>query len=172
MKNKKQGPWLSFFTLARLYVRHKCVKFITMTNLLVCPVAHSEGTHLNVHARKHTHTHTHTHTHIKLTYTRTRKPMHNRTSMACPALPLCGLATTEAERALPDINVRIRASMVKSGLPADEPLIVRMTGCPNGCARPYIAELGFVGDGPNSYQVCLCVCCCVRLCVLPGGFGR
>lgn len=73
--------------------------------------------------------------------------------MACPALPLCGLATTEAERALPDINVRIRASMVKAGLPADEPLIVRMTGCPNGCARPYIAELGFVGDGPNSYQV-------------------
>ena len=74
--------------------------------------------------------------------------------MACPALPLCGLATTEAERALPDINVRIRASMVNAGLPADEPLIVRMTGCPNGCARPYIAELGFVGDGPNSYQVC------------------
>lgn len=73
--------------------------------------------------------------------------------MACPALPLCGLATTEAERALPDINVRIRASMAKAGLPADATLIVRMTGCPNGCARPYIAELGFVGDGPNSYQV-------------------
>ncbi len=73
--------------------------------------------------------------------------------MACPALPLCGLATTEAERALPDINVRIRASMVNAGLSADEHLVVRMTGCPNGCARPYIAELGFVGDGPNSYQV-------------------
>ncbi len=73
--------------------------------------------------------------------------------MACPALPLCGLATTEAERALPDINVRIRAALTRAGLPADEHLVVRMTGCPNGCARPYMAELGFVGDGPNSYQV-------------------
>lgn len=78
------------------------------------------------------------------------------TSMACPALPLCGLATTEAERALPDINVRIRAAMTKASLsPTDDTLIVRMTGCPNGCARPYMAELGFVGDGPNSYQVYL-----------------
>ncbi|KAJ9532327.1 hypothetical protein QJQ45_010368 [Haematococcus lacustris] len=78
-----------------------------------------------------------------------------RTSMACPALPLCGLATTEAERALPDINVRIRAAFVRAGLPADQHLVVRMTGCPNGCARPYMAEMGFVGDGPNSYQMWL-----------------
>mmetsp|Transcript_17171 Transcript_17171/g.47611 ORF Transcript_17171/g.47611 Transcript_17171/m.47611 type:complete len:656 (+) Transcript_17171:2425-4392(+) len=78
-----------------------------------------------------------------------------RSSMACPALPLCGLATTESERALPDINVRIRASMVNAGLPVDEHLVVRMTGCPNGCSRPYVAELGFVGDGPNSYQIWL-----------------
>eukprot|EP00199_Chlamydomonas_sp_CCMP681_P001144 CAMPEP_0119104240 /NCGR_PEP_ID=MMETSP1180-20130426/2497_1 /TAXON_ID=3052 ORGANISM="Chlamydomonas cf sp, Strain CCMP681" /NCGR_SAMPLE_ID=MMETSP1180 /ASSEMBLY_ACC=CAM_ASM_000741 /LENGTH=693 /DNA_ID=CAMNT_0007088937 /DNA_START=41 /DNA_END=2122 /DNA_ORIENTATION=- len=78
-----------------------------------------------------------------------------RTSMACPALPLCGLATAEAERALPDINVRIRAALVRAGLPAAQPLLVRMTGCPNGCARPYTAELGFVGDGPNSYQIWL-----------------
>lgn len=75
-----------------------------------------------------------------------------RTSMACPALPLCGLAVTEAERGLPDINVRIRALLTRLGMP-DETFIVRMTGCPNGCARPYMAELGFVGDGPNSYQV-------------------
>ncbi len=76
-----------------------------------------------------------------------------RTSMACPALPLCGLAVTEAERGLPDINVRIRALLTKLGFGADTTFIVRMTGCPNGCARPYMAELGFVGDGPNSYQV-------------------
>ncbi|GIL79238.1 hypothetical protein Vretifemale_8625 [Volvox reticuliferus] len=79
----------------------------------------------------------------------------DRMSMACPALPLCGLAVTEAERSLPDINKRIRAMLTKVGLPEDQFLHVRMTGCPNGCARPYMAELGFVGDGPNSYQIWL-----------------
>jgi len=78
----------------------------------------------------------------------------DRLSIACPALPLCGLAIGEAERGLPDINRRLRALLTKVGLP-DESLLVRMTGCPNGCARPYMAELGFVGDGPNSYQVWL-----------------
>lgn len=86
-----------------------------------------------------------------------------RTSMACPALPLCGLATTEAERALPDINVRLRNVCNKVGLSADEHFVVRMTGCPNGCARPYMAEIGFVGDGPNSYQVGVDVACCCQL---------
>ncbi|KXZ50217.1 hypothetical protein GPECTOR_17g854 [Gonium pectorale] len=79
----------------------------------------------------------------------------DRLSMACPALPLCGLAVTEAERSLPDINQRIRAILTKAGLPAETELHVRMTGCPNGCARPYMAELGFVGDGPNSYAIWL-----------------
>jgi sulfite reductase beta subunit-like hemoprotein len=44
------------------------------------------------------------------------------------------------------------------GLKASESLVVRITGCPNGCARPYVAELGLVGDGPNSYQVCQLTC--------------
>ncbi|MEO0949215.1 MAG: sulfite reductase, ferredoxin dependent, partial [Cyanobacteria bacterium J06641_5] len=78
-----------------------------------------------------------------------------RFSMACPALPLCGLAVTESERILPEMLARIQAVMVKVGLPANEPLVVRMTGCPNGCARPYMAELGFVGSAPESYQVWL-----------------
>lgn len=78
----------------------------------------------------------------------------DRLSMACPALPLCGLAVTEAERTLPDINRRIRSLMDRVGLPKDA-VHVRMTGCPNGCARPYMAEIGFVGDGPNSYQIYL-----------------
>ena len=76
-------------------------------------------------------------------------------SMACPALPLCGLAVTEAERGLPDVNLRLRALLTKVGLAQDESFVVRMTGCPNGCARPYMAEIGFVGDGPNSYQIYL-----------------
>ena len=75
--------------------------------------------------------------------------------MACPALPLCGLAIGEAERGLPDINNRIRALMNKLGFGPDEHFHIRMTGCPNGCTRPYMAELGFVGDGPNSYQLWL-----------------
>lgn len=72
--------------------------------------------------------------------------------MACPALPLCGLAIGEAERGLPDIVRRVRAVMNKLGMENDN-VIMRMTGCPNGCARPYIGEIGFVADGPNTYQV-------------------
>jgi len=78
----------------------------------------------------------------------------NRLAMACPALPLCGLAQTEAERLIPSYLERIRAVMDRMGL-GDEEILIRMTGCPNGCARPYMAELAFVGDGPKSYQVWL-----------------
>lgn len=79
----------------------------------------------------------------------------NVTSMACPALPLCPLAITEAERGSPDIIKRIRAVFEKVGLKYTDSIVIRFTGCPNGCARPYMAELGFVGDGPNSYQIWL-----------------
>ncbi|XP_059665299.1 sulfite reductase 1 [ferredoxin], chloroplastic [Cornus florida] len=79
----------------------------------------------------------------------------NLTAMACPAFPLCPLAITEAERGIPDMLKRVRAIFEKVGLPSDESVVVRVTGCPNGCARPYMAELGFVGDGPNSYQIWL-----------------
>eukprot|EP00898_Chlorokybus_atmophyticus_P001968 jgi/Chlat1/2772/Chrsp187S02945 len=80
-----------------------------------------------------------------------------RKSMACPALPLCGLAIGEAERTLPDINKRLRTLLTQVGL-QNESFVIRMTGCPNGCARPYMAELGLVGDGPNSYQIWLGGC--------------
>lgn len=77
-----------------------------------------------------------------------------RYSMACPALPLCGLANAEAERVLPNILDRIRQVLTTVGLP-NEHFIIRMTGCPNGCARPYLAEMGFVGNGPDQYQLWL-----------------
>ncbi|MBW4470465.1 MAG: sulfite reductase, ferredoxin dependent [Stenomitos rutilans HA7619-LM2] len=77
-----------------------------------------------------------------------------RYSMACPALPTCGLATAESERAIPGILDRIRALLTNVGL-EQEHFITRMTGCPNGCARPYLAELGFVGNGPDTYQIWL-----------------
>ena len=77
-----------------------------------------------------------------------------RYAMACPALPTCGLAITESERAIPGILERIRALLDKLGL-QNQHFVVRMTGCPNGCARPYMAELGLVGSAPESYQVWL-----------------
>eukprot|EP00587_Corethron_hystrix_P002080 CAMPEP_0113306152 /NCGR_PEP_ID=MMETSP0010_2-20120614/5515_1 /TAXON_ID=216773 ORGANISM="Corethron hystrix, Strain 308" /NCGR_SAMPLE_ID=MMETSP0010_2 /ASSEMBLY_ACC=CAM_ASM_000155 /LENGTH=641 /DNA_ID=CAMNT_0000160757 /DNA_START=46 /DNA_END=1971 /DNA_ORIENTATION=- /assembly_acc=CAM_ASM_000155 len=77
-----------------------------------------------------------------------------RLSMSCPALPLCGLAMTEAERIMPSYIERMRALLVKMNINEEE-ILMRMTGCPNGCARPYMAELAFVGDGPKSYQVWL-----------------
>merc|ERR1712008_88551 len=77
-----------------------------------------------------------------------------RLSMACPALPLCGLAQTEAERIMPSYIERIRSLLTKMNIDGEE-IMMRMTGCPNGCARPYMAELAFVGDGGNSYQIWL-----------------
>ncbi len=75
-------------------------------------------------------------------------------SMSCPALPTCGLALAESERYLPDLLTEIESIMAELEL-ADEEIIIRMTGCPNGCARPYMAEIGFVGRGPNKYQIYL-----------------
>ena len=77
-----------------------------------------------------------------------------RYSMACPAFPTCGLAMTESERALPGILGQIRLLLDKVGLGQEHP-VIRMTGCPNGCARPYMAELGFVGSAPDTYQIWL-----------------
>jgi sulfite reductase (NADPH) hemoprotein beta-component len=77
-----------------------------------------------------------------------------RASMACPALPTCGLSLAESERYLPGLLDRIEASLKELGL-GDEEIVIRMTGCPNGCARPYMAEVGFVGKGPGRYQLWL-----------------
>ena len=77
-----------------------------------------------------------------------------RYSMACPALPTCGLAITESERVLPEIIERIKTVLAKLDMTSEE-IVIRMTGCPNGCARPYMAELGFVGSAPDAYQIWL-----------------
>jgi sulfite reductase (NADPH) hemoprotein beta-component len=75
-------------------------------------------------------------------------------SMACPALPTCGLALAESERMLPGFIDRIEKLLAEAGLGGEE-IIIRSTGCPNGCARPYMAEIGFVGKAPGRYQVWL-----------------
>jgi sulfite reductase (ferredoxin) len=77
-----------------------------------------------------------------------------RYSMACPAFPTCGLAIAESERALPNVLARIRKLLVRLGLD-QETFVTRMTGCPNGCARPYMAELAFVGSAADEYQIWL-----------------
>ncbi len=76
-----------------------------------------------------------------------------RIALACPALPLCGLAVTEAERKLPEVIKRFDLLLKKLNI--DNQILIRMTGCPNGCARPYMAEIGLVGSGVNEYQLWL-----------------
>jgi len=75
-----------------------------------------------------------------------------RYSMACPALPTCGLAMSESERLMPSVVDRFEAELTGLGL-REVPLTLRMTGCPNGCARPYTADIAFVGRKPDVYHV-------------------
>ena len=75
-----------------------------------------------------------------------------RFSMACPALPTCGLAVAESERAIPALLDEFEAELTALGL-RDVPLTIRMTGCPNGCARPYTADIAFVGRSLGLYNV-------------------
>jgi len=75
-----------------------------------------------------------------------------RFAMACPALPTCGLALAEAERALPTVVQQIEADLHALGL-ANVPLSVRMTGCPNGCARPFMGDIGIVGRTKDVYNL-------------------
>jgi sulfite reductase (NADPH) hemoprotein beta-component len=75
-------------------------------------------------------------------------------SIACVALPTCGLALAEAERYLPHLITDIEEVLENCGLRHDA-ITIRMTGCPNGCARPFISEIGFVGRNPGKYNVYL-----------------
>ncbi|MCF3651949.1 NADPH-dependent assimilatory sulfite reductase hemoprotein subunit [Synoicihabitans lomoniglobus] len=73
-------------------------------------------------------------------------------AMSCVALPTCGLALAESERVLPEVIERFEAVLESAGL-SDDAISLRMTGCPNGCARPYLAEIGFVGKAPGKYAL-------------------
>jgi sulfite reductase (NADPH) hemoprotein beta-component len=77
-----------------------------------------------------------------------------RSAMACVALPTCGLALAESERYLPDLLTRLEDVLEQFGLREDE-ITIRMTGCPNGCARPYVSEIGLVGRTPGIYNLYL-----------------
>ena len=73
-------------------------------------------------------------------------------SLACPAVPTCGLAISESERVLPGIIDELESLLDRLDLP-DEILSVRMTGCPNGCARPYQSDIGLVGRSGDKYSI-------------------
>ncbi len=75
-------------------------------------------------------------------------------AMSCVALPTCGLALAESERYLPDLVALLEAEFEAAGLRHDE-VTLRITGCPNGCGRPYLAEIGFVGKSPGKYNIYL-----------------
>jgi sulfite reductase (NADPH) hemoprotein beta-component len=75
-------------------------------------------------------------------------------ALSCVALPTCGLALAESERALPTILEKFELVLDEAGLRSDA-ISLRVTGCPNGCARPYLAEIGFVGKAPNKYALYL-----------------
>ena len=77
-----------------------------------------------------------------------------RNAMACPALPTCGLALAEAERYLPSLIDEVEPIVAELGLDS-EAFTIRMTGCPNGCARPYVADIGLVGRTLNKYTIFL-----------------
>lgn len=77
-----------------------------------------------------------------------------RSSMACVSLPTCGLAMAESERYLPSLMDKIEPMLERNGL-RDKEIVIRMTGCPNGCARPMLAELSFIGKGPGKYNMYL-----------------
>lgn len=75
-------------------------------------------------------------------------------AMACVALPTCGLAMAESERYLPTLVTKLEETIEEAGL-RDDAITIRMTGCPNGCARPYLAEIAFVGKAPGAYNLYL-----------------
>ncbi|MEO1320245.1 MAG: hypothetical protein AAFV30_06710 [Pseudomonadota bacterium] len=75
-------------------------------------------------------------------------------AMACVALPTCALAMADAERFLPELTDEVAALFARHGLP-DQSLSMRVTGCPNGCARPFVAEVALVGKAPRHYNLYL-----------------
>ena len=75
--------------------------------------------------------------------------------MACVALPTCGLALAESERYLPELVTHARVPRSRPPSLRDDAIIIRMTGCPNGCGRPFLAEMAFVGRAPGKYNMYL-----------------
>ncbi|MFW6092404.1 MAG: assimilatory sulfite reductase (NADPH) hemoprotein subunit [Pseudomonadota bacterium] len=117
-------------------------RFTPNQNVIVAGVAEADKANIDDIARRH-----------GLNAGETLLPF-QRDAMACVAMPTCGLAMAEAERYLPEFNARLGELLTKHGL-EDEPVNVRITGCPNGCARPYVAEIALIGKAPGRYNLML-----------------
>ncbi|MDB6139575.1 MAG: hypothetical protein JWO94_2647 [Verrucomicrobiaceae bacterium] len=138
--NKPEGPQYraAFREIAETF---KCPLIITPnTNVILADIDPADKDKVDAILAKHGVVHTDS-------FTRARKVAH-----ACVALPTCGLSLSESERALPGILDRIDPILRELGL-EQEPILFRMTGCPNGCGRPYNADFGFVGRAPNKYAM-------------------
>ena len=120
------------------------VRLTPQQNILLCQIEPSDQAAINALLAQHS-----------IALPETISPVVKQ-SMACPAFPTCGLAITEAERALPALIRQVQTMLETHGLSdALSAPVIRMTGCPNGCARPYSAEVGLVGRGINSYALYL-----------------
>jgi sulfite reductase (ferredoxin) len=118
------------------------IRLTAHQSIIFCDIAPADRSKLEEILRRHS---------VPLTedYTTVR-----RWSMACPALPTCGLAVTESERILPEMIGQLEAELKNQGL-ENEVFTTRMTGCPNGCARPYNSDIGLVGKTKDKYTVFL-----------------
>jgi|694.fasta_scaffold47919_2 sulfite reductase beta subunit-like hemoprotein len=140
--DRENGPkYRSCF--AEIATRLKLPLIVTPnTNLIIAEVVPEQKAAVDAILAKHGVVHA-----DEAGFTRARKVAH-----ACVALPTCGLSLSESERALPGILDKIDPILKELGL-EDEPILFRMTGCPNGCGRPYNADFGFVGRAPNKYAM-------------------
>ncbi len=116
------------------------VRFTARQNLLLCDIADADRADVDALLAEH-----------RVKPPRKWLPI-ELNSFACPALPTCGLALAEAERALPALLKELHAALDEMDL-GDVETHVRMTGCPNGCARPYSTEMAFVGRGRDRYDI-------------------
>ncbi|MGD0252861.1 MAG: NADPH-dependent assimilatory sulfite reductase hemoprotein subunit, partial [Verrucomicrobiota bacterium] len=121
---------------------HLEFRLSTNQNIILANVAESDRAGINALLAEHA---------VK---TENQASVLHAAAMACPALPTCGLALAESERMLPGLVDRIEKLCAEVGLAGQE-IIIRSTGCPNGCARPYMAEIAFVGKAPGRYQIWL-----------------
>lgn len=139
--DKEGGPQM-MTGLLKIADLHKGDFRMTATqNLIVAQVAKSKKTKVEKLAVEHG-------------LLRKEASVLRQNSMACVAFPTCTLAMAEAERYLPDLIGKLEVIVDKYGL-SEQPIVVRMTGCPNGCARPFLAEIAFVGKAPGKYNLYL-----------------
>ncbi len=118
------------------------IRFTVQQNMLICGIPESRKASFDDSLRRNG------------IVTGDQLPPVLRHSMSCPALPTCGQAITESERTLPSIAGQVQSLFDAVEL-GDFPVRLRTTGCPNGCARPYTAEIGVVGESVNLYTLYL-----------------